>query len=114
MVSNCRPFSCRDRGTKLKNESCQKTAKREILEETGYEVEVGKKLGVLKSHYRVEGRKINKTTHYYLCKSLGRMHTKIKEHDVVEWVEIGEAIKRLAKFPLFETEDRILKKISNF
>lgn len=99
------------KGTKRKDESFEESARREVLEETGYEVEVIKKLGILKSHYEIKGQRINKKTHYFLCKSLRRVHKDIKEHDGVEWVEIGEAIKKLAKFPLFETEDRTLEKI---
>jgi 8-oxo-dGTP diphosphatase len=96
------------KGTRRKTETTQEAVKREVLEETGYQVKVLKKISSLKSSYWLDQVKINKTTHYYLCQPIGRVKKQISEHDEIKWVPFAKAKKLLSLFPQFEEEEKIL------
>jgi len=98
------------KGTRRANETEEETTKREILEETGYQVEVGEKIGSLQSTYIKEGVTIYKKTHYFLCRPKEKIEGKIGEHDEIQWVSLSKAIKLLSQFPKFEKEEKILLK----
>lgn len=98
------------KGTACKGETKKEAAKREIEEETGYKVEVLNKIGSLKSTWHYKDVKIYKTTYYFVCKPINKMRSSAFEHDEVKWVELNEAIKRVAAFPFFEKEEKILNK----
>lgn len=98
------------KGTMRQDETKKETARREIAEETGYRVAVKKYLGKLKSTWEFKGTTINKTTYYFIGQPIKKTRPIRFEHGEIKWVEINEAIKRVAKFPIFEKEEVILKK----
>lgn len=98
------------KGTMHQGENQKETAKREIREETGYEVRVGKKIGFLKSAWDYKGITIFKTTYYFICRPIKKVSSKVAEHDEIKWIEINEAIQKTKEFPIFEKEGVILKK----
>lgn len=73
-------------------ESLPTTAAREILEETGYEIQLGKLLG--KVHYPVMGR--TKVVYYWTGKVLGGQFTPNEEVDELRWTSIEEAKELLS------------------
>lgn len=100
------------KGTKIVGETDEQTVERECLEETGYRVKVLKKIGSLKSTYKLDkNHKANKITHYFLCRPIKRITPKVDEHDEVKWIEINKAIKLLSEFKLWEKEEEIVKKL---
>jgi len=94
------------KGTKENKESLEKTALREVTEETGYKVEKEKYLGKLPSF---KEDKTPKITHYYLMKPVKRLANHDKEHDRLEWVGIEKAKKLLSQFRKFEKEEEIVE-----
>lgn len=99
------------KGTMEKGETKKETAKREIEEETGYQVKAGGYLGSLKSTWGHQGQVIYKTTYYFACRPIKRISPPNPEHNEVKWVEINEAIEKVSLFPIFEKEEIILKKL---
>lgn len=98
------------KGTQKEGESLEKTALREIKEETGIEAEIEKYLGKLPS-LNEDGE--TKVSHYYLMKPCGgKIGIRKDEHnfDKVEWIEIKKAKKLLKKFTEFEKEEKIVEK----
>jgi 8-oxo-dGTP pyrophosphatase MutT (NUDIX family) len=104
------------KGTMHEGETKKETTRREIEEETGYEVEVKKYLGKLKStwNYQDQGTIINKTTYYFICQPIKKLRSTPPDYGKVEWVEINKAIKNVSKLPIFEKEEIILKKFKHF
>ena len=96
------------KGTKKEGETNEETAQREILEETGYEVKIIKKLGSLNSTYEKEKKTILKITHYFICEPIVKTKQISREHDEMKWVSLEKAIELLSKFPIFEKEEEIL------
>ena len=86
------------KGTPDGDETPAQTALREVTEETGLEVRIVRSIGDI--HYRFvrEGRRIDKTVHYYLMESTGG---DIEDHDhefeEVRWFDVAEA-ERVMKF----------------
>ena len=83
-------------GGKKKDETILKALHREMLEETGYEVEVIKELGMVNDYYNLIHRE-NKN-YYYLCKIKSYKGKKLEEYEktMIEklvWMDIDEAIK---------------------
>lgn len=75
------------------NETIEETAKREILEETGLEVELQKKL--TSREYEVNGKE--KIVHYWLAKNL--VEKEFEQNDEVDellWLTKADASKRLS------------------
>ena len=80
------------KGTPDGGESPEETALREVTEETGLEVRILDTVGDV--HYRFvrEGRRIDKTVHYYLMEATGGDLTDHDhEFDEVRWFGLGEA-----------------------
>jgi len=98
------------KGTRRKNESEKETAKREVLEETGFEVEVGWKIGHIGSTFQREGVTIKKTTHYFACKPIKKVKNELDGHDELKWVETDKAIELLSEFNKFEKEEDVVRK----
>ncbi|WP_425453773.1 NUDIX hydrolase [Corynebacterium pseudopelargi] len=73
-------------------ESLPTTAAREILEETGYEVSLGKLLGRIT--YPVGSR--TKVVYYWTAKVLGGKFEKNKEVDEIRWLPIEQAKELLS------------------
>lgn len=103
------------KGTRGKDESERETAKREILEETGYEVDVGWKIGHIGSTFQREGVTIQKATHYYACKPIKDTGRGPAEHDESRWIPAKMTIDLLSQFNIFEKEDEVVRKfLQNF
>jgi 8-oxo-dGTP pyrophosphatase MutT (NUDIX family) len=98
------------KGTRQDEESLEKTALREIEEETGLEVQLEKYLGKLDSTISKDGTSISKETHYFLAHPIGgnpAVHDA--EHDIVEFVPYPDALRHLERFSLYEKEGIMLK-----
>ncbi len=97
------------KGTREKGESLEKTALREVKEETGLGVEIEKYLGELHS---LKEDKTPKITHYFLMKPIGReleIFNHEEKYDKVEWIEIEKAKELLKEFKEFEKEEEIVE-----
>jgi 8-oxo-dGTP pyrophosphatase MutT (NUDIX family) len=87
------------KGTPDGDETPEETALREVNEETGLKVRILDTIGDI--HYRFvrDGRRIDKTVHYYLMEVTGG---DISDHDhefqEVRWFELGEA-DAVMRFP---------------
>jgi 8-oxo-dGTP pyrophosphatase MutT (NUDIX family) len=93
------------KGTPADGETPAETALREVREETGLEVRIVDDVGDI--HYRFvrDGRRIDKTVHYFLMEATGGdLADHDHEFEEVRWFELGEA-EALMSFP---TERRIL------
>lgn len=97
------------KGTQRVEETQKECAKREIKEETGFEVEVGKKLIDIESTFDMDGFTAHKTTHFFICTLLRRVGIGDREHDERKWVDLNEAKKLLGEFPIWEDEKRVLE-----
>lgn len=80
-----------------KGETAEQTAIREVAEETGIRGTVLAALGSIDYWFVTEGRRVHKTVHHYLMRSLGG---ELSDDDVevteVAWVPLGELPTRLA------------------
>ena len=83
-------------GGKKVNETIAQACIRELLEETGYEVEIIKELGMVNDYYNLIHR--NNRNYFFLCKTvrfIGK-HLENYEKETIEsvvWVPIDEAIR---------------------
>lgn len=83
-------------GGKKDNETLRQALLREMREETGYEVEIIKELGMVNDYYNLIHR--NNRNYFYLCKTV-RFVGKLLENyeksliEEVVWVSIDEAIR---------------------
>jgi 8-oxo-dGTP diphosphatase len=75
-----------------RGESHAVAAVREVAEETGAAVRLGRPLGVL--DYLADGKP--KQVHYWAAKATGPLRPLEHEVDAVEWLDAGEAIDRLS------------------
>jgi 8-oxo-dGTP pyrophosphatase MutT (NUDIX family) len=84
------------KGTPDPGESLEQTAMREVTEETGLEVRVVDKLGVIEYWFSREGTRYHKWVHYYLMEAIGGDTSKHDvEYDKVEWFPAEVALKKL-------------------
>ena len=84
-----------------RGETSQKTAEREIFEETGLTVACIKKLGDVKYVYRFKGKTIFKCVSFYIFRWESGEIDQIaeamrKEVDVARWIPLEEAVARLS------------------
>lgn len=83
-------------GDKIKTESKEQTAIREVKEETGIDAKIIEALTPVVYWYNFEEEKRKKTVYYFIMKAVGG---NIKEHDWemenVKWVELEEVEKTL-------------------
>jgi len=89
-----------------KGENPEKTALREIKEETGIEGEIVDELGETSYWFVLEGEKYFKTVKYFLVKYTGGEINPQWEISSAEWFSPDEAIKKLT----YKTDKEILKK----
>ena len=87
------------KGTPEPGETLEQTAMREVTEETGLEVAIAGELGAIRYRYAIprEGVLIHKVVHYYLMEPTGgdvTLHDH--EYDVVDWLDIQAARKRMS------------------
>lgn len=98
------------KGTKRTNEFIEETVSREIKEEAGYRVVVGKKIGELPSAYLSNGGfVVKKTTYYFACEPIEEVPGIKPEYDEVKWVAFEEAVKLLSQIREWEYEEEILQ-----
>lgn len=86
------------KGTPRDREPLERTAQREVSEETGLDVRILSPIGTVYYTFEREGRRIEKTVLFYLMAAVGgdvREHDH--EYDVVQWVPLEEA-RRLLTF----------------
>ena len=87
------------KGTPEPGESIEQTARREVTEETGLQVEIAGDLGSIRYRYAIqrEGVLVQKVVYYYLMEPTGgdvSLHDH--EYDVVDWVDIHLARERMS------------------
>ncbi len=76
-------------------ETPERTALREVLEETGFEAEIVRPLGEVTYWFVRDGKRVKKTVHWFLMRPLRRVKDPDWEVEAVEWVPLEEAEKRL-------------------
>ena len=95
------------KGTPDAGESLEQTAVREVTEETGLQVRIVDKVGVVEYWFAREGVRYHKWVHHYLLEAMGGSTAEHDhEYDRVEWRPIEVAIKTLS----FKNEVDIVKK----
>ena len=84
------------KGTPNEGETLEETAIREVSEETGLEVQIVAKIGVVEYWFALRGVRYHKWVHHYLMQSTGGDTSKHDlEYDKVEWRPIENALKTL-------------------
>ena len=86
------------KGTPIEGESLEQTARREVTEETGLQVEIERSIGAIEYWFtRIEqGVRFHKIVHHYLMKPVGGdFEQHDHEYDVVEWCPAHAAVERL-------------------
>lgn len=90
-------------------ESSEETAIREVAEETGIQGVVVAELGSIDYWFVTEGRRVHKTVHHFLLRSVGG---ELSDADVevtqVDWVPLSELNSRLAY-----ADERRLAEVAN-
>jgi 8-oxo-dGTP pyrophosphatase MutT (NUDIX family) len=95
------------KGTPDPGESLEQTALREVTEETGLEVKIVDKLGVIEYWFSREGTRYHKWVHYYLMEATGGDTSNHDvEYDRVESFPAEAALKKLT----FKNEVEIARK----
>jgi len=88
-------------------ETPERTALREVLEETGFEAEIVRPLGEVTYWFVRDGKRVKKTVHWFLMRPLRRVKDPDWEVEAVEWVPLGEAEKRLR----YKSDRELLKRV---
>lgn len=95
------------KGTPDDGESLEEAALREVREETGLEVEIVDKAGVVEYWFSHEGVRYHKWVHYYLMRATGgSTEEHDHEYDQVTWLPVDEAMKKLT----FDNDRNMVKK----
>ncbi len=95
------------KGTPDDGESLEETAIREVSEETGLEVQIGEKIGVVEYWFARTGVRYHKWVHHYLFEATGGdTDSHDLEYDRVEWRPIENALKTLT----FKNESDMVEK----
>lgn len=98
------------KGTQDDGETYEQTVIREIFEETGFRIKPITQLGELYSTYERNGTTRQKKTIYFICNVIDRPNDQITEHDEAKWVPLDDAMRLVSTFPLYESEEEILRK----
>jgi len=84
------------KGTLDEGESLEEAAVREVSEETGLQVEIVKKIGVVEYWFAWEGVRIHKWVHHYLMRTTGgNTADHDAEYERVEWLPVEKALRTL-------------------
>jgi 8-oxo-dGTP pyrophosphatase MutT (NUDIX family) len=95
------------KGTPVPGESLEATALREVNEETGLEVRIIEPLDEIQYWFVWAGVRHFKKVHFYLMEMTGGDPANHDhEYDVVEWVSLAEALRRLS----YPNEARVAEK----
>lgn len=85
------------KGAPNAGESLEQAATREASEETGLQVAIVDKIGVVEYWFARDGVRYHKWVHHYLMEATGgSMEAHDSEYDRVEWCPIEAAMKRLS------------------
>ena len=95
------------KGTPNEGESLEETAVREVCEETGLEVRIVDKVGVVEYWFARAGVRYHKWVHHYLLEATGGDTSKHDlEYDRVEWRPLEDALNTLT----FRNEANMVEK----
>lgn len=95
------------KGTPHDGESLEETAIREVSEETGLEVQIAEKVGVVEYWFARTGVRYHKWVHHYLFQATGGdTDSHDLEYDRVEWRPIESALRTLT----FKNESDMVEK----
>jgi 8-oxo-dGTP pyrophosphatase MutT (NUDIX family) len=87
------------KGTPDGDESREATALREVTEETGLQVRIVAPVGDVRYTFVRDGRRIDKTVHYYLMEAVGGdLSDHDHEFETVAWFDLAEA-EALMSYP---------------
>jgi len=108
---NCPTSFNLPKGTPEPNETKEQTALREVEEETGLKVKLGKYIGSVSywvnNHPDYPDQQLCKTVYYYLMEPIGGDFSRHDgEFDTVDWVDVREISNTLS----FENEVKIVQK----
>jgi 8-oxo-dGTP pyrophosphatase MutT (NUDIX family) len=95
------------KGTPNEGETLEETALREVSEETGLEVGILDKIGVVEYWFAADGVRYHKWVHHYLMECTGGDTSgHDSEYDKVEWRPVQDALRTLT----FRNEANMLAK----
>ncbi len=84
------------KGTPDEGETLEETALREVSEETGLDVQILDKVGVVEYWFAADGIRFHKWVHHYLMECVGGDTSRHdSEYDIVEWRPVKDALKAL-------------------
>lgn len=85
------------KGTPDAGETLEQTALREVTEETGLEVRIVEKIGVVEYWFSRAGVRYHKFVHYYLMEATGGdTESHDVEYDKVEWHPVDDTLRKLS------------------
>ena len=94
------------KGTPDAGESLEEAALREVSEETGLQVEIVKKIGVVEYWFASDDVRIHKWVHHYLMRTTGgNTEDHDAEYDRVEWLPVETAMRTLT----FDNDKRMVR-----
>jgi len=102
------------KGTPVQGETLEQTARREVREETGLQVEIQRPLGAIEYWFTRpdQGVRFHKIVHHYLMTPTGggAIDQHDQEYDLVEWCPAALAVQRLT----YPNEAAILRRALGF
>jgi len=94
------------KGTPDEGESLEQAAVREVSEETGLQVKIVKKIGVVEYWFASDGVRYHKWVHHYLMRTTGGSTADHdEEYDRVEWLPVEAALRTLT----FDNDRRMVR-----
>ncbi len=85
------------KGTPENGEKLDEAALREVSEETGLQVELDEKIGVMRYSFGGEEARIDKAVHFWLMQATGgSFEHHDDEHIDVRWVGLGDAMRMVS------------------
>jgi len=94
------------KGTPDDGETLEQAAVREVSEETGLQVEIVKKIGVVEYWFASDRVRYHKWVHHYLMRATGgSTEEHDTEYDRVEWLPVAEALRVLT----FDNDRRMVR-----